>query len=271
MAARPAALSLLPLLLSIAPATDPISDLLQGVHDFSCGLKGIAHRSPRHESCPWNDSNLWSYIESENGEGIQADDEGLTNACTSKEHQSQPFELHRDPDTSDSVIAVDFPTKCTGPAESGSTRDVITLRDRPFYHQAAYQRGDSHNRQQSQPATPSFPTIKDNIDQINKMKANRDSPSPTKTPQKPAKSASQPQSLQRSSDTAFKEDLSTPILSDSDVYPSSSDETETGDGEPLISTAVPKGSAQDRWALVFDRAKTEGEELDRFEAALGRV
>ena len=62
---------------------------------------------------------------------------------------------------------------------------------------------------------------------------------------------------------------------------SDSDAEEGGEGEggggepngkePLVSTAAPTTtSTPNRWALVFNDAKDQAEELDRFEEALGR-
>ena len=98
------------------------------------GRSGRRHgtsREPRTrelDSCPWNDSGLWSYIESDHGEDTRAPDESPTDVGIATNHQSQAPEPYRDRDTTTTVKVADALSPWTAPTDADPTRDAITLR-----------------------------------------------------------------------------------------------------------------------------------------------
>lgn len=288
--------------LNTVTATEIIADLAQGVCDLYLSLSGLLHQAPKqvlrflarvyfypidkdtvkdteprnslksqtpdHDGdCPWNASELWSYIESESDEQTRAEDNASIDTHPASEHQNQALVVYRDPDSTASVTTIDCPSVRISAINPGPPRDAITLRARP---------------EQRSPA-PRSPTIADNINQINRMKAEKDNPnrSTQSAPPSPATNKAKaspfakdrPTLQQQHSTTAKKQEdyLRTPDLDFEDLWASSSDEGEFNEREPLVSTVVPIVPIQERWAMVFDDAKDKDEELDRFEAALGRV
>ncbi|KAI4262685.1 MAG: hypothetical protein L6R42_002145, partial [Xanthoria sp. 1 TBL-2021] len=298
--------------LNTVTATEIIADLAQGVCDLYLSVSDLLHQAPKqvlgfltrvyfypidkdtvkdteprnslksqapdHDGdCPWNAPELWSYIESESDEQTRAEDNAPIDTHPAPEHQTQALVVYRDPDSTASVTTIDCPSVRIPAIDPGPPRDAITLRARP---------------EQQSPA-PRSPTIADNINQINRMKAEKDNPNIPTHVQSPGQSASPSPISHAAKASSFAKDpptllhhrqqshsddregvefIRTPDLDFEDHWPSSSDdEGDLNRWEPLVSTAVPVTMVQERWAMVFDDAKDKDEELDRFEAALGRI
>ncbi|KAL8919389.1 MAG: hypothetical protein Q9172_005003 [Xanthocarpia lactea] len=255
------------------------------------GRSGRRHdtsREPRTrelDSCPWNDSGLWSYIESDHGEDTRALDESPTDAGVATNHQSQAPEPYRNRDTTTTVKVADAPSQRTAPTDADPTPDAITLRHRSHRQSNPPQRASRDNQAKtsslgspsiqrpadSQHAARRSPTVTDNINYNQKIKAGKVNRTTLVTHHEgPTRSTSS------SSITTVRPSRADPLLllrySDSDAEERGEGEREGGEPngkEPLVSTAVPTTSTQNRWALVFNNAKDQAEELDRFEDALG--
>ncbi|KAL8912536.1 MAG: hypothetical protein Q9171_002477 [Xanthocarpia ochracea] len=238
-------------------------------------------RTRELDSCPWNDSGLWSYIESDHGEDTRAPDESPTDVGIATNHQSQAPELYRDRDTKTTVKLADAPTPCTAPIDADPTRDAITLTHRSLRQSNPPQRASRDNQAttsslaspsiqrpaDSQHAAQRSPTMTDNINHNRKIKAGEANRTTLATHLKGPTWSTNPSSI-----TAARPPRADRLLL---LRYSDSDAEEEGEGgepngkEPLVSTAVPTTSTQNRWALVFNDAKDQAEELDRFEDALG--
>ncbi|KAL8997966.1 MAG: hypothetical protein Q9169_002888 [Polycauliona sp. 2 TL-2023] len=240
--------------------------------------------------CPWNESYLWSYIESENDEDLRPEDHLSIETSNTPEPHNPPtedhiaietgtapeprpldLELSQDCVSTTTCGTVDSLSTITSAKDPGPPCDAITLRARPSN------------------AAPRSPTINDNLAQISKMKAAMDSPAASTSLQRLTSKKCFPNAKkikasplarnrltlnrQQYSTTVVDKDedfVSTPDLGHEDDSSAASDESDSDDWEPLVSTAVPMQAIRERWAVVFDNAKDKDEELDRFEAALGR-
>ncbi|KAL8854354.1 MAG: hypothetical protein Q9221_000841 [Calogaya cf. arnoldii] len=263
---------------SLAPILDFVADLGQGICDLFLSLcmlfsqarkqilaflawvyfypidKDIVKETEPKESStnqPWNDSNLWSYIESEGGEETQAEVESPTDHLTPLGPQCQALVLYRNPISRAFVPKIDSPAVCTSPTVP--PQDVITLRPHP---------------EQTYPA-PRSPTITDNLNQIRKMKAEKDNPSPLPSPGARFRPTVHDRKHPDDDEEPEGYPIRTPDLDYEHRWASSSDEGDMDEEEPLVSTVVPVKLARERWAIVFKDAKDTDEELDRFEAVLG--
>ncbi len=261
------------------------------------GRSGRRHKTSREprtrelDSCPWNDSGLWSYIESDHGEDTRAPDESPTDVGIATNHQSQAPEPYRDRDTTTTVKVADALSPCTAPTDADPTRDAITLRHRSFRQSNPSQRASRNNQAKtSSLASPSIqrpadlqhaaqrsPTMTDNINHNQEIKADKANRTTLATGLKGPTWSTNPSSI-----TIARPSRADRLLllrySDSDAEEGGEGEGGEGEGggrepngkEPLVSTAVPTTSTPNRWALVFNDAKDQAEELDRFEEALGR-
>ncbi|KAL8657179.1 MAG: hypothetical protein Q9226_002171 [Calogaya cf. arnoldii] len=246
-------------------ARKQILDFLAWMYFYPIDKDIVKETEPKVSSTnqPWNDSNLWSYIDSEGGEETQAEVESQTDPPAP---QCQALVLYRNPIPRAFVPESDSPAVCISPTVP--PQDVITLRPHP---------------EQRHPA-PRSPTITDNLNQIRRMKAEKDNPRsstnlqslgqpPSRSPiSHVAKFRPTVHHRKRPDDDEEAEEypIRTPDLDFENQWASSSDEGEMDEEEPLVSTAIPVKMARERWAIIFKDAKDKVEELDRFEAVLGR-
>ncbi|KAL8672787.1 MAG: hypothetical protein Q9168_002781 [Polycauliona sp. 1 TL-2023] len=272
---------------SLAPLVESATDLGEGIRDLYLSIYGLLQQLPdkvlqrlgwlylypidtkikaqETNDSPWNDSDLWSFIESENGEPIpRKEDAVATETSTIPRPQPQTPELSQDPVQPATPTTAENPPATTPatPTDPEPPCDPLTLRARR--------------------SPPRSPTIKDNLYQIQKLKAQMDNPKSPPSPNKNTKiKAANPfatarhrltrhHQQQQGSTTVVdggEDFLPTPDLDHEDLW---SDESEAGDwDQPLVSTAVPTQAVRERWAMVFENARDKDEELDRFEAALG--
>lgn len=298
--------------LNTVTATETIAGLARGVCDLYLSLSGLLHQAikqvleflawiyfypidrdavedpepqtslksqtPDHDhdhDRPWNAPELWSYIESETGADPPSE-ETIPNETrtTPPEPQSQALVLYHHPSSTACDTTINSPSAHAPTTDPDPPPDAITLRSRPA---------------QQYPA-PRFPTITDNINQINRMKAAKDNPDLPIHPPRPRKSTPTSPTPKQANATSAAKDRPTsshrkPSHSENrdkvevirtrgdldfeDPWPSSDDEGDDLNGcQPLVSTVVPRRPMQERWEAVFHDAKDKNEELDRFEAAL---
>lgn len=299
--------------LNTVTAIETIADLARGVCDLYLSLSGLLHQAtkqvleflawiyfypidrdavedpepqaslksqtPDHDNAddrPWNAPELWSYIESEAGADPPTEKIIPTETRTTPKPQSQALVLYQHPSSTAPDTTINSPSVHTPTTDPDPPPDAITLRARPGQHYPA----------------PRSPTITDNINQINRMKAAKDNPNlPTHTP-RPRKPAPNSPTTKKANATSPSKDGPTlhhrkhshsdngdevevirtrGDLDFEDLWPSSDDEGDDLNGcQPLVSTVVPRRPIQERWEAVFHDAKDKDEELDRFEAALGK-
>ncbi|KAI4103363.1 MAG: hypothetical protein LQ339_004285 [Xanthoria mediterranea] len=238
----------------------------------------LKSQTPDHDDAddrPWNAPELWSYIESETGADPPTEENIPNETRTTPKPQSQALVLHQHTSSTASNTTISSPSVHTPTTDPDPPPDAITLRARPG---------------QQYPA-PRSPTITDNINQIHRMKAAKDNPNlPTHT-QAPRKSAPTSPTTNKANATSAAKDrpnlhhrkpshsdnedeveaIRTPDLDFEELWFSSDDEGDDLNGcQPLVSTVVPTRPMQERWEAVFHDAKDKDEELDRFEAALGK-
>ncbi|KAL8899272.1 MAG: hypothetical protein Q9192_001654 [Flavoplaca navasiana] len=213
---------------------------------------------------PWNDPAIWSHIDSETDDLPQENDIIPPTTPLPPAEPPQLPSLPQSPGSNALATTIDLPPLRFPSTHPDPLRDPITLRTR---------------------TVPNSPSILDNLHQISQIIAQRntqaqlDSAPPSSPTQhnKPTASSSAkhhpapPHRQDASRESHGGEDnIRTPDLDREDSGTSSSDESELNDWEPLVSTAVPRKPVRERWAVVFEDAKGRDEELDRFEAALGR-
>ncbi|KAL8841442.1 MAG: hypothetical protein Q9176_003322 [Flavoplaca citrina] len=214
--------------------------------------------------CPWNDPAIWSHIDSETDDLPQEDDIIPPTTPLPPADPPQLPSLPPSPASNPLATTIDLPPLRVPPTHPDPLRDPITLRTR---------------------TVPNSPSILDNIHQIQQIIAQRNTQaqldsapsSPTQhTPPGRSSFENYRSALPHRQDAsrgfhAGEESIRTPDLDHEDCCASSlSDESELNDWEPLVSTALPRKPVRERWAVVFEDAKGRDEELDRFEAALGR-
>ena len=297
--------------LNTVTATETIADLARGVCDLYLSLSGLLHQAtkqvleflawiyfypidrdavedtepqtslksqtPDHDDAddrPWNAPELWSYIESETGADPPTEETIPNETRTTPPHpQSQALVLYRHPPSTASTTTINSPSAHAPTTDPDPPPDAITLRARPRQHYPA----------------PRSPTITDNINQINRMKAAKDNPDLPLHTQGPRKSTPTSPTPKKTNATSPAKDRPTfhhrkPSHSDNgdevevirardldfeELWFPSDDEGDDLNGcQPLISTVVPTRPVQERWEVVFHDAKDKNEELDRFEAAL---
>lgn len=241
----------------------------------------LKSQSPDHDDAydrPWNAPELWSYIESETGADPPTEENIPNETRTTPNPQSQTLVLYQHPSSTASNTTINSPSVHTPPTDPDAPPDAITLRARPGQHYPA----------------PRSPTITDNINQIHRMKAAKDNPDLQIQHQGPRKSTPTSSTTKKANATSPAKDRPTPHhqrkhshsdnreeevevirtrgdLDFEDLWPSSDDEGDDLNGcQPLVSTVVPRRPIQERWEAVFHDAKDKDEELDRFEAALGK-
>ena len=213
---------------------------------------------------PWNDPDIWSHIDSETDDLPQEDD--IIPPTTPPPPANPPRlpSVPQPPNSNALATTIDLPPLRFPPTHFDPLCDPITLRTR---------------------TVPNSPSILDNIHQIQQIIAQRkiqaevdSAPSSPTQHQQPrgSSSAKYRPALPYRQDASRgfhggEENIRTRDLDHEDYCASSfSDESELNDWEPLVSTALPRKPVRERWAVVFEDAKGRDEELDRFEAALGR-
>ncbi|KAL8981515.1 MAG: hypothetical protein Q9205_003724 [Flavoplaca limonia] len=229
-----------------------------------CHKPGSESTANKRNDCPRNDPNIWSHIDSETDDLPRGEDVIPTTTPLPPADPPQLLSLPQSPDSNALVTTIDLPPLRCPPTHPDPLRDPITLRTR---------------------TVPNSPSILDNIHQIQQIIAQRNiqaqldsaPSSPTQhTPPGRSSFANYRSALPHRQDASRdshggEEDIRTPDLDHEDSCASSSDESELNDWEPLVSTALPRKPVRERWAVVFEDTKGRDEELDRFEAALGRA
>ncbi|KAL9638549.1 MAG: hypothetical protein Q9204_001463 [Flavoplaca sp. TL-2023a] len=218
----------------------------------------------QRNDCPWNDPAIWSHIDSETDELPQEDDIIPPRTPLPPADPPQFPSLPQSPDCNALVTTIDLPPLRSPPTHPDPLRDPITLRTR---------------------TVPNSPSILDNLHQIQQIIAERNMQGQVDSaPSSPIRHdklrgssfAKYHPALPHRQDASRgfqggEENIRTPDLDHEDSCASSSDESELNAWEPLVSMALPRKPVRERWAaVVFEDAKGRDEELDRFEAALGR-
>ncbi|KAL8806048.1 MAG: hypothetical protein Q9182_001580 [Xanthomendoza sp. 2 TL-2023] len=269
---------------------------------YHARTEGIERREIN--SHPWNDSELWSYIESDVDEDEAAKDECVDKSLASTGNGAPAVEIYQDSDRGQTLAAKTFlprsleaeyhnvaremcqvsslhnsHTATHYPSASqedslrtmtAKPRDILTLRqqDSP---------SDQARNSSTRPWPPVFhPTTHEIIAKIKIIKAESVKDRYPAKPTLDLATFSATQSQETSYDERDSSPLTTPYLGSPDFWQSSSSESsEPRDREELVSVALPriKKPFQDRWSSVFtDMADaSEREVLDRFEAALSRL
>ncbi|KAL8731195.1 MAG: hypothetical protein Q9166_003602 [cf. Caloplaca sp. 2 TL-2023] len=264
----------------------------------------VENKAKEPDECPWNDSDLWSHIPSE---ANQDQDERARADPIAPDAHSQALQSYDNPTSMVSSAFMIGSLGIPVPPDPNQNRDSLTLRDRCIGQPQCsssnqgttpYPSTYTQHRQYSQPSPQKVLSTNDYIEKLQQMKAKRDreqlsstdmlerlgesiNPSavsskcskakPKPHPQDRRVSDVWPENIQHCSDSDRESEApSTPALDHDDGFcPSSSDEVSPTMSEPLVSLAIPGDQSPDRWAAVFSqRAESEADELDRFEAAL---
>ncbi|KAL8696208.1 MAG: hypothetical protein Q9224_002917, partial [Gallowayella concinna] len=256
-------------------------------------------------SYPWNDLELWSYIESDVDDDEAAKNERVDKSVASAENENLATEIYQVSDPSQTLAATTSLSESQEAGYHGAAGEVYQMSDLNNSNTATHippasqeemlrtMRAETPRdiltlRQQDPPndqrTTPSsrlhpqavHPTSHEIIAKIKKMKAETDTNHYPAEPTLDLALLLETQSPDTSNDHRDSSPPTTPSLDSPNFWHSSSSEaSEARDGEELVSVAVPRSgnSFQDRWSSVFsERAgESEGEVMDRFEAALSNM
>ncbi|KAL8814287.1 MAG: hypothetical protein Q9223_006475 [Gallowayella weberi] len=272
------------------------------VQQHHARIEGIERREV--SSHPWNDLEIWSYIESDVDEDEAAKNECVDESLASTGNGAEAVEIDQDADAGQTLTATPSLPRSPKAEYHNISREMCQVSDINNSHTATHfppasqedslpkltakprdiltlRLPDSPNDQLMNPSTharpPVFhPTTHENITKIKVMKAEGVT---IRYPAKPALDLAKVTAIP-SQETSNNDRYSSPLpilsLGSPDFWRSSSSESsEARDSEDLVSLALPRIEKpfQDRWSSVFTNSADESEQevLDRFEAALSRT